>query len=331
LSKVQPAEDQEVVKTLVQSPKGAEVQESKDAAKEHKEKRKKRKEAGKGDFSDPTSDGGSARCPTLGAQVANGDPAAAEEEAGENVGKFPMAAHGPDGTDTVTTETCGSVTSEGLLSCAQAYGTAWEPAAEEPCGSDGTETLTEQAWLCQHDQQEQSKDSPRSLPPCDAGACANENRSIPTDLDPLASAWLAGQGQQAAPVMFDLAAADGEVPALAAEFTAQLSEVDLGNFAEPLARLGVEAARDVAYISDKELGRMGMRLVQRRKLRAMVPSGQGEEDGEEILEEGTIKPYVDSATDGSSGCQSEVSTTDAASNEAEANALGTPTKLEVEA
>jgi hypothetical protein len=235
------------------------------------------------------------------------------------------------------------------LSCNEAYGVPWEPAAEEPCGSDGTETLAEQAWLCALDEQVQSKDGQKELiaattpdkecllsdtlsplPVSDVGERVSENGSIPGDRTPTASP--VGHARQAAPIMFDLAAADGEIPALAAEFTGQLSEVDLGDFAEPLARLGVEAACDVAYISDKELSRIGMRLVQRRKLRAMASSGQ--EDGEDFRRAETKipnMPYVDSATDTDSGCGSDVSTADAVSNEAEINSTEAPTTLQVEA
>lgn len=325
-----------------------EAEEKREAAKEPKEKRKKRREAGsKGDVSDRASDGGSARCPLVGAQVMAG----ASERGGAR--ESVQACHLLDGTGTGTLETCGTATSEGLSSIRRPQSPV--SVAEEPSGCESVEAIV---WEQPKDHSlkvaEQPEDDASKIgeeprgdvpnvfePPHDdehklieqaevSEQCSD--REEPSELssrvsEEMAMSWGAASDESPSPdatstsgqapvvfdlatdscaIFYDLAMADRETPALAAEFTAELSKVDLEHFAEPLARLGVEAARDVAYLSDKELVRMGMRLVQRRKLRALSASADGEED-EALAEDGeeSAKAKAESGTD---GCSSEVST-----------------------
>jgi hypothetical protein len=317
-----------------------------------KEKRKKRREASKGDISDRASDGGSARRTLVGSQ----------------------------GTGTLSLETCGTATSEGLASlrrpqspvsvdeepsgCKSVKACVWEPEAEQPeddaskIGADPKGDVPnmiepphddEHKLIVQTKASEQaesgvvvaatSEQGPSELSSMVSmmswGATSEEGASLPTTSDGAVEEEVASEDGSSvggpspdatstsgqAPVVFDLATdrcpfvydlamADCETPALAAEFTAELSKVDLEHFAEPLARLGVEAARDVAYLSDKELVRMGMRLVQRRKLRALSASADGEEEvseDEALAEDGDESAKV-KAESGTDGCSSEVST-----------------------
>jgi hypothetical protein len=320
LKKVSPPTSPKVAGVQLQRLK---AEESKDTAKEQKEKRKKRKEASKRDSADRTNDGSSARHLLLGAQVVTEGPSARGQAL-----ESEQACAIPDGTGTVTTEEASdTVTSEGLYSsCARVYGTAWEPAAEEPCGTE-----TEQACVWRAEEQEQSKDELVTTSSDEWHSTPSKEASVTLSYNDVEE----DVNESGSTMFFDLAAADREMPALAAEFTAQLVQADLGNFAEPLARLGVEAARDVGFLSDKELVRMGMRLVQRRKLRAIsAGKEEEEEDGEELHDgddvETVRKANIDSAAD--DGCYSEVSTAaldfDRISSEAEANALGEHAKVE---
>lgn len=329
-------EEEASPKTL--PPKAMLFPEAEEKREASKEKRKKRREASKGDISDRASDGGSARRTLVGSQ----------------------------GTGTLSLETCGTATSEGLASlrrpqspvsvdeepsgCKSVKACVWEPEAEQPeddaskIGADPKGDVPnmiepphddEHKLIVQTKASEQaesgvvvaatSEQGPSELSSMVSmmswGAASEEGASLPTTSDGAVEELASESGSSVggpspdatstsgqAPVVFDLATdrcpfvydlamADCETPALAAEFTAELSKVDLEHFAEPLARLGVEAARDVAYLSDKELVRMGMRLVQRRKLRALSASADGEEE--------SAKVKAESGTD---GCSSEVST-----------------------
>jgi hypothetical protein len=343
-------EEEASPKTL--PPKAMLFPEAEEKREASKEKRKKRREASKDDISDRASDGGSARRTLSGSQ----------------------------GIGTLSLETCGTATSEGLASCRRPQSPVsvaeepsgcksvkacvWEPEAEQPeddASKIGAEPKgdvpnmiepphdDEHKLIVQTKASEQaesgvvvaatSEQGPSELSSMVSmmswGATSEEGASLPTTSDGAVEEEVASEDGSSvggpspdatstsgqAPVVFDLATdrcpfvydlamADCETPALAAEFTAELSKVDLEHFAEPLARLGVEAARDVAYLSDKELVRMGMRLVQRRKLRALSASADGEEEvseDEALAEDGDESAKV-KAESGTDGCSSEVST-----------------------
>jgi hypothetical protein len=152
---------------------------------------------------------------------------------------------------------------------------------QDTCGTNTTETWTLQVQhqdpaICDARSEDQdqstagtelrSKLCKEALIPLHA---ATESGSEPTTLTP-STVSLGASSSARSPMVYNLAAADRETPVLNAEFTAQLLKANLGFYAEPLARLGVEDLSDVDFLSDKELWPLGMRLVHVRKLRALA-------------------------------------------------------------
>jgi hypothetical protein len=170
----------------------------------------------------------------------------------------------------------------------------------EESAPDGTGTVTEEASTWKSDVPEQpqhdtslqdepvaggrSKFSKAVLRPLQA---ATENGSTSETLTPSPSSGRSpvvvyDLAADRSPVVYDLASEDHEMPPLPAEFLTQLSDANLDNFAGALAHLGVESISDLHFLEDRELKRIGMRLVHIRKLRALA---LGELLGEHDIEE----------------------------------------------
>merc|ERR1719291_413223 len=88
--------------------------------------------------------------------------------------------------------------------------------------------------------------------------------------------WTDAQGccscrpQVPGPEVFQLATEDEGASPRPGALPAELVRLGLSCFQGPLAALGIEEPGDVEYISDGELAAVGLRLVQRRKLRSLT-------------------------------------------------------------